>query len=91
MSPPANPQPKESKPSRGKRGCFFTGILVVLLVPVFYWFENYTGRRALENIVKEYAAAGFALEMEAVFPPVVPPAENADWPLSLPFPPLPPP
>ncbi len=76
MKSPPTPQPKESKPSRWKRGCLITGIVLVLLVPAFYWFENYTGRRALEKVVKEYAVLGFPLEAEAVLPAAVPDAEN---------------
>ena len=76
MNPPPTPQPKESKPSRWKRGCLITGIVFVLLVPAFYWFENYTGRRALEKEVQEYAVLGFPLEEEAVFPVAVPDSEN---------------
>ena len=76
MSPHTNPQPKETKPSRGKRGCFITGTLVVLMVPVYYWNENYAGPRAVEKMKEEYAAAGFLLEPAAVMPPAIPAEEN---------------
>ena len=52
------------------------GIVLVPLVPAYYWFENYTGRRALEKVVAEYAESGFPLEAEAVLPAAVPDTEN---------------
>src|SRR5688500_4029644 len=75
VSPPA-PQPEKSKAGRGKRGCLITGIILALLIPGFYLLENCTGRRALRNVVAEYADAGFTLEPAAFLTAAAPAEEN---------------
>ena len=76
MNPPATPEPQVAKPSRRKRGCLITLIILGLLVPGYYWLEKYTGRRAVEMVVAEYAEAGFPLEAAAVLPATVPAEDN---------------
>ena len=72
----AAPAPENTKPSRRRRGCLLTAIIAALLVPGFYWFENWSGRRALEMVAAEYEAAGLSLDPATFLPGPVPAEEN---------------
>jgi hypothetical protein len=66
----ASPESKEkpARPSR-RRGCLLTALIApMLLLPGFYWFENWSGRRALEKIKAQYESAGLSLDPAAFVP-----------------------
>lgn len=72
----AAPAPEKEKPSRRRRGCLIMFIIAALLMPGFYWFENWSGRRALEKVVAEYEAAGLSLDPATFLSGPVPAEEN---------------
>lgn len=79
MSSPAAPPSVPEKPTRAsrRRGCLLTGLVILaVLVPGYYWLENWLGRGMLEKQVARYAAAGLSLEPADFLPEPGPSEEN---------------
>jgi hypothetical protein len=65
---------------------FFAFIVLIGLVGLFYFAENWRGARTWEKYMKEQKARGERFDASAFVPPVVPPSENfATTPLLLPL------
>jgi len=76
-SPAFTALPEQPVRKSRRRGCLLTLLIgAMLLVPGFYWFENWSGRRALEKVLAEYEAAGLSLEPSTFLPDSGPPQEN---------------
>lgn len=58
------------------RICLFTGVSLATVIALFYGEENWRGRRAWQNLKREFEARGERLDMAAFIPPRIPDEQN---------------
>ncbi len=58
------------------RICLFTGVSLATVIALFYGEENWRGRRAWQNLKREFEARGERLDIAAFIPPKIPDEQN---------------
>ena len=76
MVPKKHSATLSAKPDRTLRRWVFCIAGLVGLIALFYLVEDWRGRRAWENCVRDLEATGIRLNWDAYIPPPVPDEEN---------------
>ncbi|HEX2751216.1 MAG TPA: hypothetical protein VHM91_24615, partial [Verrucomicrobiales bacterium] len=76
---PSTESAEPRRPSRRKRvfkRILITGAGLAIALAAFYLWENWKGRKALEESVAEWIEGGYSLKPESFLPPAGPAADN---------------